>query len=126
MIVFGLLSTVFDYITFGILLFILHSTMNQFRTAWFIESVISASMVVLVIRTRNPIFSKKSRPRKYLLFASLFIVGITIILQFTPIGQIFGFVVLPPLYLSTIGAIVSLYIITAESIKKIFYRRVKF
>jgi len=126
MIVFGLLSTVFDYITFGILFLVLHSAMNQFRTAWFIESVISASMVVLVIRTRRSILSKKSRPRKYLLLSSLFIVGIAIILPFTPAGQVFGFVVLPTLYLLIIGLIVLLYIMTAESIKKIFYRRVKF
>jgi Mg2+-importing ATPase len=126
MIVFGLLSTIFDYITFGILFFVLHSVMSQFRTAWFTESVISASMVVLVIRTRRSLFSKKSRPRKYLLLASLSIVGITIVLPFIPVGQVFGFVVLPPLYLPTIGVIVLLYVITAESAKKIFYRRVKF
>ena len=53
MIVFGLLSTVFDYVTFAVLLFILHSSTEQFRTAWFMESVISASMVVLVIRTQE-------------------------------------------------------------------------
>jgi P-type Mg2+ transporter len=126
MMVFGLLSTVFDYITFGILFLVLHSDMNQFRTAWFTESVISASMVVLVIRTRRSLFSKKSRPRKYLLLASLLIVGITIVLPFTRVGQVFGFVVLPSLYLPIIGVIVLLYIITAESIKKIFYRNVKF
>jgi P-type Mg2+ transporter len=126
MIVFGLLSTVFDYITFGILFLVLHSNMDQFRTAWFTESVISASMVVLVIRTRRSLFSKKSRPRKYLLLSSILIVGITIALPFTPVGQVFGFVMLPPLYLPTIGLIVLLYVITAESVKKIFYTRVKF
>ena len=67
MIVFGLLSTIFDYMTFGILLLVLHSTPDQFRTGWFMESVISASMVVLVIRTRKPFF--KSRPRIHLLLA---------------------------------------------------------
>jgi Mg2+-importing ATPase len=124
MIVFGLLSTIFDYITFGTLFFVLHSVMNQFRTAWFMESVISACMVVLVIRTRKPLF--KSKPRKHLLLATLFIVGVIIILPFTPLAQIFGFIGLPPLYLVAVGVIVLLYIITAEIVKKIFYKRIKF
>jgi Mg2+-importing ATPase len=51
MITFGLLSSVFDYITFGVLLLVLHATTSQFRTGWFIESVISASLVVLVVRS---------------------------------------------------------------------------
>ncbi len=59
MIIFGLLSTVFDYVTFATLLIILNSTVGQFRTAWFIESAISASLIVLVIRTRKPFFKSK-------------------------------------------------------------------
>jgi magnesium-translocating P-type ATPase len=54
MITFGLVSSVFDYLTFGLLLLVLHSNEAQFRTGWFLESVISASMIVLVIRSRNP------------------------------------------------------------------------
>ena len=68
----------------------------------------------------------KSWPRKYLLLATLFIVAVTIVLPFTSLGQVFGFVVLPPLYLLAIGIIVLLYIITVEPIKKIFYKKVKF
>lgn len=123
MIVFGLLSTIFDYTTFVTLLLVLHSTINQFRTAWFMESVISASMVVLVIRTRKPLF--KSRPSKYLLLATLLIVAITITLPFVPFSQIFEFTVLNMLYLSTIGVIVLLYVVTAELVKKIFYKRIR-
>src|SRR6266705_1338511 len=69
MITFGLVSSVFDYLTFGALLFILHATQVQFRTGWFLESVISASLIVLVIRSRKPFF--KSRPSKYLSVATL-------------------------------------------------------
>jgi Mg2+-importing ATPase len=88
MIVFGLLSTIFDYLTFGVLLLVLHSVTDQFRTAWFMESVISASMVVLVIRTKKPFF--KSKPRVHLLLATLFVVGLTIILPYIPpIARIF-------------------------------------
>jgi Mg2+-importing ATPase len=54
MVVFGLLSSIFDFLTFGALLFLLHANVDQFRTGWFIESVISASFIVLIIRTRSP------------------------------------------------------------------------
>lgn len=123
MIVFGLLSTIFDYATFAVLLFVLHSTINQFRTAWFTESVISASIVVLVIRTRKPIF--KSKPSRYLLFATLLIIAIVIIIPFVPFSQIFGFTMLNATYLATIAVIVLLYIIAAELTKRVFYKRVK-
>ncbi len=123
MITFGLVSSVFDYLTFGALLIILHATQDQFRTGWFLESVISASLIVLVIRSRKPFF--KSRPGKYLLIASLLIVVVTLIFPFTPIGEIFGFSQLPISFLVLIGIIVMAYIITAEMAKMVFYKKVK-
>jgi len=87
MITFGLVSSVFDYLTFGLLLLILHANESQFRTGWFMESVISASMIVLVIRSRKPFF--KSKPGKYLLIATVSIAVVTIIFPFTPLGTIF-------------------------------------
>jgi len=124
MITFGIVSSVFDYLTFGALLLILHATQIQFRTGWFIESVVSASLIVLVIRSRKP--SYKSHPGKYLLIATLSIVAITLILPFTPFAGIFGFCAMPIPFLLLIGLIILLYIITAEIVKKIFYRKVKF
>jgi Mg2+-importing ATPase len=56
MLTFGPVSSLFDYLTFGVLLFLLHADTDQFRTGWFAESVISASLIVLVIRTRQPFF----------------------------------------------------------------------
>ena len=93
MLTFGLLSSVFDYLTFGALLLLLQATKDQFRTGWFLESVISASITVLVIRTRKPFF--RSKPGKYLLLATLLIVGLTLILPFGPLGKVFGFIPLP-------------------------------
>ncbi len=78
MLVFGLLSSVFDYMTFGVLLFLLHATPEQFRTGWFIESVVSASMIVLVIRSRRPFF--RSRPTGRLRIATGAIAVVTIAL----------------------------------------------
>jgi hypothetical protein len=74
------------FITFGMLLLILHAQPDQFRTGWFLESVISASVIVLVIRTRRPIF--KSRPGRYLSMTTLLIIGMTLIFPFTPLGQL--------------------------------------
>jgi Mg2+-importing ATPase len=124
MITFGIVSSVFDYLTFGALLLILHANQIQFRTGWFLESVVSASLIVLVIRSRKP--SYKSRPGKYLLITTLSIVAITLILPYTPIAGIFGFCPLPYPFILLIGLIILIYIIAAEIVKKIFYRKVKF
>ena len=124
MISFGLVSSVFDYLTFGTLLLILHATQDQFRTGWFLESVISASLIVLVIRSRKPFF--KSRPSKYLLMATLLTVIVTVVVPFTPLGEIFGFSRLPISFLLLIVIIVMLYLIAAEMVKTVFYKKVKF
>jgi Mg2+-importing ATPase len=124
MITFGLVSSVFDYLTFGVLLLILHATQDQFRTGWFLESVISASIIVLVIRSRKSFF--KSRPSNYLLMATLLVVIATVILPFTRLGEIFGFQPLPISFHLLLAVIVVLYIITAEIVKTIFYQKVRF
>ena len=124
MIVFGILSSVFDYLAFGVLLFVLKSPMELFRTGWFIESVLSASLIVLVIRSRRPFF--KSFPGKYLLLATMVIIGVTLIFPFTPLGALFGFAQPSLLVLVLMSLIVALYIIAGEIVKKIFYKRVKF
>ncbi len=124
MLTFGLLSSVFDYLTFGVLLLILQATTDQFRTGWFLESVISASVTVLVIRTRKPFF--RSKPGKYLVVATLFIVGLTLILPFSPLGEIFGFIPLPIPFILFVGIIVGVFMVAAEITKGIFYRKVNF
>lgn len=124
MITFGLVSSVFDYLTFGLLLMLLHANEREFRTGWFLESVISASVIVLVIRSRKPFF--RSKPGKYLLIATLSIALVTIILPFTPLGTVLGF---KPLSLTTyllLMLIVVFYIVVAEITKRIFYTKVKF
>jgi len=117
------MSSVFDYLTFGALLLVFHATQDQFRTGWFLESVCSASLIVLVIRSRKPFF--RSRPSKYLFVATLSTVVLTLILPFTPLGLIFGFRPLPMSFLLLVAAIVTGYIISAEVAKTIFYRRVQ-
>ncbi|MBN3927664.1 magnesium-translocating P-type ATPase [Nostoc sp. NMS4] len=124
MIVFGLLSSIFDYLTFGALLLLLHAQPQQFRTGWFLESVISASLVVLVVRTRQSIFS--SKPGKYLLAATLATIGVTIIIPWTPLATLLGFQPLPLNFVLVLGAIVLFYVTAAENVKRVFYSHVKF
>jgi len=123
MITFGITSSVFDYLTFVTLLLLLPGMTEEFRTGWFVESVISASMIVLVIRSRKPFF--RSRPGKYLLTATLLIGTLTLVFPLTPFAAIFGFKPLPISVVLIIGAIIGLYILTAEIAKRIFYKKVK-
>jgi Mg2+-importing ATPase len=123
MLTFGILSSIFDYLTFGALLLILHASQTQFRTAWFVESVVSASLIVLVIRSRKSML--QSRPGKYLLMATLLVVAVTFILPYTPLDQLLGFSKLPVSFILIIIAIVIVYIFSAEFAKRVFYRLVR-
>lgn len=123
MLVFGTISSVFDYLTFGILLLIFHSSAQQFRTAWFTESVISACLIVLVVRTRKPFI--RSKPSPPLALANAAVIAATLALPYTPLAVPLG---LAPLSLSIIGAIaavVVLYVLGAELAKRAFYRHYK-
>jgi Mg2+-importing ATPase len=124
MVVFGLISSIFDFLTFAVLMWVLHATPAQFRTGWFMESVISASLIVLVIRTRQPFF--KSQPGKYLAIATSFVVGSTLLLPLTPLAKPFEFQPLPVSFLLLLSLIVVVYIATADIAKQIFYRHVSF
>lgn len=119
MMTFGLVSSVFDYATFGVLR-LLGSSAQQFRTGWYLESVVSAALIVLVVRTRKPCFM--SRPSRPLAVATCLVVGATVALPYTPLAAIFGFVPLGLGYLGAIGAVVAVYIVTAELTKRVFYR----
>ena len=122
MITFGFVSSLFDFMTFGLLL-TLDVSAEQFRTAWFLESVISASLIVFVVRSSSPFF--KTRPGNYLIATTLMVVAITLSLPFTPIAPIVGFVPLPLSLIGMLLMIVTLYLSTAEIAKHIFYRMVK-
>jgi Mg2+-importing ATPase len=115
-----LLSTLFDYLTFGIIIFVLNvSSADQFRTLWFIESIISASFVVLIIRSTKPFF--KSRPSKYLLLSTLSITALAIVLPFTFLGDVLDLFSVSLSSVSVVGSIVISDMLSAEIVKKIFY-----
>lgn len=123
MVVFGLLSSVFDFMTFFVLLKIFGAGKELFQTGWFTESVISATLVVLVMRTSRSIL--QSRPSRGLTIGIAVACFAVILLPYTPLGTLLGFIKPEPVVVAVLLLIVLLYIITAEAVKKIFYRRVK-
>ena len=121
MLVFGLVSSIFDWLTFGVLRLGLQAGAAEFRTGWFVESVVSASLIVLVVRTRHSLL--RSRPSRLLQIATVIVVIATILLPATGLGTLFGFVPLPPVFLPILGLIVLGYVSTAELVKGWFYRQ---
>jgi len=122
MVLFGLVSSIFDFLTFGTLLFLFRASPDEFRTGWFIESLITELVIALVIRTRHLFF--RSRPGTLLLASSLTFIAITIVLPYLPFISVFGFIPLPaPLMLTMLG-LTMLYILATELTKKVFYSRV--
>jgi len=124
MFTFGAVSSVFDYLTFGLLLLVLHVSQDQFRTAWFVESVMTELLIMLVIRTQKPFF--RSKPGRYLLLGTLVVAVITLLLPYTPLSKPLGFTPLPPSLLLTLLGITGLYVLASEVAKRVFYQRVRF
>jgi Mg2+-importing ATPase len=112
-------SSVFDYLTFGVLLLFLHATPNQFRTGCLLESVVSASLIELVIRTRRPFF--QSKQGWLLLMATLAVVAATFVLPYSPLSGSLGLTPMPRSLLGALGAILALYIVAPELTKRAFW-----
>jgi Mg2+-importing ATPase len=121
MVSFGLLSSLFDYLTFGFLLWLLAARRGEFRTGWFVESVLSAALAVLVIRTRRPLH--RSRPGTGLWVATVGVVLLTLAVPYTPLGRLLGFVPLGVAPLCGVLAIVTTYVLSCELLKRAFYRQ---
>jgi Mg2+-importing ATPase len=123
MVLFGLVSSIFDFATFGVLLFIFRASPEKFRTGWFIESLMTELVIALVVRTRHVFF--RSRPGKLLLVSTIIVVCITIVLPYLPFASVFGFIPLPaPLMLTVLG-LTGLYVVVTEIAKKFFYSRIE-
>ncbi len=121
MLVFGLVSSAFDFVTFGALLHVLRATEGEFQTGWFVESLMTELFIVLVIRTRGPFF--RSRPGGLLLAATLAVAGTTAFLPYTRLGALFGLVPLPPSFLLLLLGITTAYLLASEFVKRWFFRR---
>ena len=121
MVLFGLVSSIFDFLAFGALLFVFRAAPPEFRTGWFVESLLTELVIALVVRTRHPFF--RSRPSTLLLASTAAVAGVTLALPYLPFRSLFGFVPLPaPLMLAMIG-LTALYVVVTEVAKKSFYAR---
>jgi Mg2+-importing ATPase len=121
MLVFGPLSSFFDFATFAMLLWMMKANEETFHTGWFIESVLSAGLVVFAIRTRLPF--AHSKPSKAMVIMTFLVAAITLALPYTPLAVPLGFAPLPLTYLIVIFGIVALYFLSAEFTKRWFYRQ---
>lgn len=120
--VFGPLSSIFDFITFGVLPLIFHATAADFQTGWFIESLLTQTLVVFIFRTKK--FALASRPSKALMLSVFGVIAIALTVVFSGIGQYFDFAVGSTRQTMAIAAIVVTYLIIAEAVKHRFYRQV--
>jgi Mg2+-importing ATPase len=121
MLFFGPISSIFDFATFGIMLWVFHAGPALFRSGWFVESLATQTLVIFVIRTRRiPFF--RSRPSVPLLLAALAVVAIGAVLPFTPLGHLLGFRPLPGLFFLALAGIVVCYLALIEIGKYWFYR----
>ncbi len=121
MIFFGPLSSVFDFVTFGVMLWIFHAGATEFRSGWFVESLATQTLVIFAIRTRRiPFF--RSHPSLPLALAALGVVAVGSALPATPLAHTLGFSPLPVAFFAALAGMVVGYLILIEVGKRIFYR----
>ncbi|WP_301102370.1 magnesium-translocating P-type ATPase [Propionivibrio sp.] len=120
MLVIGPISSLFDFLTFYVMLTVLQADEKLFQTGWFVESLCTQVLVIFIIRTHgNPL---KSRAHPLLALTSLIVVASAVLLPFTPIGSYFGFVPPPAKFYLILGIMVLVYLFVVELAKRGFYR----
>lgn len=119
MLVIGPISSMFDFLTFYVMLVVLKANETLFQTGWFVESLSTQALVIFIIRTRGNPF--KSRAHPILVVTSLTVVAIGAILPFTALGTYFGFVPPPVEFYAILAAMVVIYLLIVEVAKRGFY-----
>uniref|UniRef100_UPI003F96B71A cation transporting ATPase C-terminal domain-containing protein n=1 Tax=Rhodoblastus sp. TaxID=1962975 RepID=UPI003F96B71A len=120
MLVFGPVSSIFDFITFWAMLSLFHAGQGLFQTGWFVESMVTQTLVVFCIRTRRLFF--RSKPGEFLTLMNIGTVALAIALPFLPYcGAWFGFVTLPPYYFVFLAVATVAYLGLVELTKYVFY-----
>ena len=117
---FGFASSMFDFMTFGAILWVFGQDPKTFNTGWFVESTLTGLMILMVVRTQRPFFL--SQPGKLFLFAVASIAIITVLIPYSPFSPALGFVVPPPKLLMIAIGITLLYGVGMEVVKRLFYR----
>jgi len=121
MILFGWISSVFALITFGVLILLLRTTPEQFRTGWFVESMLTELFIVMVVRTARPAF--RSRPGRVFWITTATVTLITVIFPYLPIARFMGFTPLPLFIMMALLVILVPYLVVAEVAKLRFFGR---
>ncbi|MFJ5530294.1 magnesium-translocating P-type ATPase [Streptomyces sp. NPDC093261] len=121
MVCFGPISSLFDFLTFGVMLWFFHAGAAQFHTGWFVESLATQTLVIFAIRTRRTPFWR-SRPSLPLTLTALAVVALGAALPATPLAHVLGFQFLPTGFFAAVAAMVVVYLLLVETGKRIFYR----
>ena len=121
MLIIGPISSLFDFLTFYILLAVLHADETLFQTGWFIESLTTQVLVIFVIRSSKSVWSGGAHP--LLIMAAVAVVATGALLPLTPLGAYFGFVAPPPAFYAILAGLVVAYLLLVESVKRLFYRQ---
>jgi Mg2+-importing ATPase len=116
----GPVSSLFDFLTFYVLLALFQAHEALFRTGWFIESLATQVLVIFVIRTRASPFA--SRPHPALAAIAIAVVALAVALPFTPLAAPLGFVAPPPAFLAVLALLVTAYLVLAQLVKRAFYK----
>ena len=120
MLTFGPISSLFDFLTFGLMLGVLHAGAPEFRTGWFVESLATQTLIIFAIRTRRvPFF--RSRPGGVLTAATLTVIAIGILLTISPMSAALGFRPLPWQFFGALALFVVAYLVLVEITKAMFY-----
>jgi Mg2+-importing ATPase len=121
MVIFGLISSLFDFLTFGTLIYIVGAAPAEFRTGWFVESLMTELFITLVLRTRRPIF--KSKPGFYLWLSTLAVAVVALAIPYLPFGALMGFTPLPLYALLLLLVITVVYVAVSEVAKRLYFAR---
>jgi Mg2+-importing ATPase len=121
MVVIGPISSIYDFLTFGALLWVFRASEALFQTGWFVESLATQTLVLFVIRTAGNPF--RSRPSLPLTVTPLLVVLIGVILPLTPLAAALGLVPLPRAYFVFLGGVTMTYLLLVEVVKRRLMRQ---
>jgi len=121
MLIIGPISSIYDFLTFAVMILVFHAGEDLFHTGWFVESLATQTLVLFVIRTSGNPF--KSRPSRPLTITTLVIVLVGLLLPFTPLASVLGFTPLPATYFLFLIAATSTYLLLVEVAKRRLMKR---
>ncbi|WP_234800084.1 magnesium-translocating P-type ATPase [Mycolicibacterium diernhoferi] len=121
MLTFGPVSSLFDFLTFGLMLGVLHAAPAEFRTGWFVESLATQTLIIFAIRTRRVPFTR-SRPGGLLTVTTVAVIAVGVAISYWPPARRMGFTPLPWQYFAALAALAAAYLVLVELTKSVFYR----